>query len=676
MKKTAIVTGLRGQDGSWLADKLIERGYKVYGTIRRASQGLDLGCSSHLEGCPDLEVAEVDLTDPQGLVHLCNLAKPDLFFNMAAQSHVGTSFKQPHYTSEVSGVGVLNCLEAIRLSGIHTRFLQASTSELYGGIHEGACNESSRFYPKSPYGCAKLFGYWITVNYRESYKMFACNSICFNHECFFADTPVLVRKNNNLDIVYVSSLVPNRKNITKDSSSYTKEYEGKSIEIWDGERFVELKAVSRRKLNTLQKQEDQKRRITNAAAGSVSTTPNHKLIDPYGEKMSTRNFCEGSQVKLGDMPPMTGSIVFNPQFAEALGMLCRDGHINNKSIRLINNEEKIRHEFFKLISTNYCGLSYRESTYPSGFGETTTHIDINGLTQSQCSCLQNMLYDSKSGHKKVPQEILNSSKLVQLSFLKGYFQSNDLKKINETYEFSSFKTNSPLLAQGILYLISCTTKQSFNINTFEQRGKIYYQVNLHSLDNPHNFGMHLKKEQGTIKKMLDINEDNQNVFDIETATGKVMAGIGVIVVGNSERRGPNFVTRKITRAVARIKSNKQDTVHLGNLDAKRDWGYAPDFVEGMIMMLDAPRPNDYVLATGETHSVREFCQYAFEHVGLNYKDHVVIDPRFYRPAEVDVLLGDHSKITRDLGWKPKTTFKRLVQLMVDHDLAQEISSTI
>jgi len=316
--KTSIVTGLTGMDGSLLADQLIEKGHKVYGLIRRSSRGLDLGNAEHLDGCPQLEVVEGDILDLPSMTKLCKLAKADYFYNMASQSHVGSSFDQPAYTLDCTGKGVLHCLEAIRESGIHTRFLQASTSELYGGITDGPFNEETAFHPRSPYGCAKLFGYWITVNYRESYKMFACNSICFNHE-------------------------------------------------------------------------------------------------------------------------------------------------------------------------------------------------------------------------------------------------------------------------------------------------------------------HL-------------------------------------------RRGPNFVTRKISIAVAAIKAGRQDKLYLGNLDAKRDWGWAEDFTRGMTLMIEASQPKDYVLATGETHSVREFCEHAFSHVGLDYHDHVEVDPQFYRPAEVYTLLGDYSKIKNDLGWEPTTTFKDLVVQMVDHDV--------
>lgn len=317
-QRTAICTGVAGQDGSFLAEQLLEKGYKVYGLIRKTSQGIE--DITNLKNCiNDIEVVEGDILDGTCLRNLCNLAKPNLFFNMAAQSHVGMSFKMPEMTTQIDAIGVLNCLEAIRGSGIHTRFLQASTSELYGGIHQTACDESTPFYPKSPYGCAKLYAYWIVVNYRESYKMFACNSVCFNHESF--------------------------------------------------------------------------------------------------------------------------------------------------------------------------------------------------------------------------------------------------------------------------------------------------------------------------------------------------------------RRPESFVTRKITKALAAIKAGKQDKLFLGNLDSKRDWSWAPDFTRGMIMMLEGGNPKDYVMASGETHSIREFCQEAFSLVGLNYQDYVAIDPQFYRPCEVDVLLGDASKIKNELGWKPEVSFKELVKRMVAHDLS-------
>ena len=143
---------------------------------------------------------------------------------------------------------------------------------------------------------------------------------------------------------------------------------------------------------------------------------------------------------------------------------------------------------------------------------------------------------------------------------------------------------------------------------------------------------------------------------------------GILFNHESERRGETFVTRKITRAVARIKHGLQDKLYLGNLDAKRDWGYAPDYVEAMWLMLQADAPDDYVIATGETHSVREFLERAFAHAGLDWDAHVEIDPRYFRPSEVDVLLGDATKAREQLGWQPKVGFEELVPLMVDADM--------
>lgn len=316
-QRSAIITGVTGQDGSYLAELLLSKGYKVYGMKRRNSSG-ELNCAEHLES--DIEVVEGELDDLASITRLCKLAKANEFYNLAGQSHVGYSFKAPTYTGQVTGIGVLNCLEAIRESGLHTRFYQASTSELFGGVHgETLVNEDTPFHPRSPYGVAKLYGHWITINYREAYKMFNCTGILFNHE--------------------------------------------------------------------------------------------------------------------------------------------------------------------------------------------------------------------------------------------------------------------------------------------------------------------------------------------------------------SPRRGLKFVTRKITNAVAKIKLGKQDRLYLGNLDSKRDWGHARDYVHGMWLMLQAGEPNDYVLATGKTHSIREFLQEAFTYAELgSYEDYVSIDPAFYRPAEVDVLLGDNSKANRLLGWQPKTSFKELIREMVDSDL--------
>jgi GDPmannose 4,6-dehydratase len=312
----ALITGITGQDGSYLAEFLLERGYEVIGMVRRTSTtNFD-----RLRNFQDrITVVQGDLLDQVSLINILSEHQPDEAYNLAAQSFVPTSFTQPVLTGEFTALGVTRMLDAIRIVDRSIRFYQASSSEMFGKVQEVPQRETTPFYPRSPYGAAKVYGHWITVNYRESYNLFACSGILFNHE--------------------------------------------------------------------------------------------------------------------------------------------------------------------------------------------------------------------------------------------------------------------------------------------------------------------------------------------------------------SPRRGLEFVTRKITHAVARIKLGMQDKLHLGNLEARRDWGFAPDYVRAMWLMLQQDRPDDYVIATGETHSVREFCQVAFDHVGLDWEKHVVVDPKFYRPAEVDLLVGDPGKAKRILSWEPSVAFQELARIMVDADLA-------
>ena len=323
MRKKAVITGVTGQDGSYLSELLLAKGYEVHGLIRRSSS-FNTERIDHIYQDPqtperDLVLHHADLSDGVSLASLLRRIAPDEIYNLGAQSHVRVSFDAPLYTGDITGMGALRLLEAIRASGIDTRVYQASSSEMFGATPPPQ-NERTPFHPRSPYGCAKVFAYWATVNYREAYGMYATNGILFNHE--------------------------------------------------------------------------------------------------------------------------------------------------------------------------------------------------------------------------------------------------------------------------------------------------------------------------------------------------------------SPRRGETFVTRKITRAVARIQAGLQDRLYLGNLDAVRDWGFAPEYVEAMWRMLQQDEPDDFVIATGEARSVREFCQEAFSAVGLDWTDHVRYDPKYDRPAEVDSLIGDASKAREVLGWTPTVTVKELARIMVDADVRQ------
>ena len=178
--KKAIITGVNGQDGSYLAELLIEKGYEVHGTIRRSSS-FNTWRIDHLRDIPNFHWHYADVTDPVSVSNLISKIKPDEFYNLAAQSHVKISFEIPYYTGQVDAIGTLNVIEAIRTHSPNTRLYQASTSELYGMIQEPIQSETTPFYPRSPYGVAKLYGFWIIKNYREAYNIFACNGILFNH---------------------------------------------------------------------------------------------------------------------------------------------------------------------------------------------------------------------------------------------------------------------------------------------------------------------------------------------------------------------------------------------------------------------------------------------------------------------------------------------------------------
>lgn len=320
--KTALISGITGQDGSYLAELLLGKGYEVHGIVRRSSS-FNTDRINHIYTDPHYRNARLflhygDLSDSTNIMKIMWEIKPDEIYNLGAQSHVRVSFDMPEYTGNISGLGTTRMLEAIKEVCADSRYYQASSSEMYGRVVESPQNEKTPFYPRSPYGAAKVYSYWMTVNYRESHNIHASNGILFNHE--------------------------------------------------------------------------------------------------------------------------------------------------------------------------------------------------------------------------------------------------------------------------------------------------------------------------------------------------------------SPRRGETFVTRKITRAVARIKAGTQEKLYLGNLDAKRDWGYAKEYVEAMWLMLQQDDPDDYVIATNEMHSVREFLEVAFQYVGLTWEDYVVIDERYYRPTEVDTLLGDPSKARRKLGWEPRTKFHELVELMVREDM--------
>ncbi len=669
--KRAMIWGVTGQDGSFLSELLLKNGYKVIGVKRRTST-INTSRIDHLYHDPNFKLEYGEMNDVGSMYRLLRQYAPDEIYNLAAQSHVRVSFENPEATVDTVAMGTLRLLEAIREVVPDSKFYQASSSEMFGDNPILPLNEESKLQPCSPYACAKVFSHNIVNNYRESYGMFACSGILMNHECFYEDTPVIIKNiNDNIDIVYISSLVPRRKNVDKDNNYLEKDYNNSGIKVWDGEDFVDLLMISRKKISFLEEQ-NRKRVISNARNGCVSTTPNHKFVDENEQKIENR-FCtlEKTKLKSGIYPKnFVSNNAFSNDFCKLVGLLCGDGFIGEKSFRLINSNSAIIEEFKKLCNRCFCNVSFNVKEYKSGFGGITTNVGVSSVPVEIVSYLRKELYELKTKHKKVPSFILNSSIENKHNFLSGYYLADGLKRGRTDYEFESFTTNSPILAQGILYLVTCVTKQDFNINVEFRDDKRYYHVNLLSPNSNDKVG-NAFKNRNVLKKKQEFEVKNQHVYDIETKSGIVMAGIGNLVVGNSQRRGETFVSKKITTAAAMIKHNLQDKLFLGNLEAKRDWGYAKEFASAMHLMLQQEIPEDFVIATGESHSVREFCEVTFDYLGLgDYNKYIEIDPRLFRPQEVPHLLGDFSKAKQKLGWEPKVKFEQLVKIMVDYDLTQ------
>jgi GDPmannose 4,6-dehydratase len=277
--------------------------------------------------------------------------------------------------------------------------------------------------------------------------------------------------------------------------------------------------------------------------------------------------------------------------------------------------------------------------------------------------LRSQLY-TRTRHKRVPSIVLNSDREARQAFLHGYYAGDGLKR----GKGMSVKTNSAVLALGLCWLYQLEG-QPASVYAERRSSATYYQLNLASPVRVGARGQHLRAPAAEVRRVLPAApEEDEWVFDLETSSGRFCAGVGRLILHNSPRRGLEFVTRKISDGVARIKLGLTDELVLGNLDAERDWGFAGHYVDAMWRMLQQDGPSDYIVATGETHSIREFAEVAFAHAGLDPERHVKTDPEFLRPAEVDHLVGDASKAKRELDWNPRHSFSDLVEMMVDADL--------
>ena len=602
---------------------------------------------------------QADLLDQRSLVDALRAAKPDEIYNLAAMSFVAVSWIQPTLTAEFTGVGVTRVLEAVREVCPEARFYQASSSEMFGKVREVPQTEETPFYPRSPYGVAKAYGHFITVNYRESYDLHATSGILFNHECIAATAPLLVRHNGIVKVVTPPDLVPLMRK-GRSIQSFTPD---RLLEVWDGESWTEITAITA----TRRRATDPDHRLLSieARGGIVEATAHHRMLDSERDILRAGDVEAGSRVALAEQWPESQDwTAVTPEMAEFLGLMVADGcvPIDERHTDFANNDEGLRLRMTQLWSKLFMGRA-TASTLRSGWDpdKTVEHLRLVGAPRAT-AWLREQLY-TRTGLKQVPPLILNAAAAARDAFLEGYYAGDGLKRGNG----ESVKTNSAVLAQGLYWLYALDGRRA-SVYAEQRAGRTYYQLNLPSAVRVGAKGQHLRRDPAEVRKVVQAEvADDEWVFDLETQSGVFCAGVGAMVVHNSPRRGLEFVTRKITWHAAAIKLGLADKLQLGNLDAERDWGYARDYVEAMWLMLQRDEAEDFVIATGVSHSVRECLEIAFDQAGLEIGDHVEIDASLRRPAEVDQLIGDRSKAERLLGWTPQTTFEELIRLMVDAD---------
>jgi GDPmannose 4,6-dehydratase len=470
---------------------------------------------------------------------------------------------------------------------------------------------------------------------------------------------VLVRLDGYIDVVPIGSLIAHPPVGEPGARVSTP---GGGIEIWDGEHFVGVLARTAYWY-------DGDSVLVHGRGGIIQTTPDHLHITPDGEA-EAQALTAGDRIVLGDQPQPTLLTTMTEEEAWLLGILAAEGYVAaNGRARVTCHDDAVLARAAACWERVSGGVARKHAGVRSAFSERRTPaVDLDG-NRPYGRLLRGELYTA-DGDKRVPRRILNASPHLQVEFLAAYNLGDGLRAGHGVDPFESFRTTSPTLASGLVWL--SRTALGRRVSVYPQPGALgggdSYLINLDSGLTPGQKGSHLRRPLSEVRR-VEHRSYRGWMCDLATESGRFAAGVGSVITHNSPRRGLEFVTRKISHGAAQIKLGRASELRLGNLEARRDWGFAGDYVEAMWLMLQQEEPGDFVVATGETHSVRELCELAFRHAGLQFTDHVVQDERYMRPAEVDLLVGDASRAKATLGWKPRVTFAELVAMMVDADLA-------
>jgi GDPmannose 4,6-dehydratase len=482
--RRALITGVTGQDGSYLAELLLEKGYEVCGMTRRASTE-NLERIAHL--VDRIILIQGDLLDPPSLDAALREAQPQEVYNLAAQSFVPTSWNQPVLTAEFTAVGVTRMLEAVRSVDPEIRFYQASSSEMFGKVREIPQTEMTPFHPRSPYGVAKVYGHHITVNYRESYDLFAVSGILFNHECVAGTTPMILRDNGVVSVKTAADLVPLRR---KGPSSQTFEPNG-LMEVWDGMGWAEVTAITATRRRATET--DHRLLSIETRGGVVEVTAHHSMLEADFETVRADEVEVGQSLAVADeLPEPSGWTVVSPHLAELLGYLAADGWVakDGGQVRFTNNDDILRAHVAQLWSQLFLGSNH-EREGRSRFDPTQPVQALNlGGVPGVGSWLRSQLYTT-TGHKQVPPVVLNAEGEAREAFLSAYYAGDGLKR----GKGMSVKTNSPVLALGLCWLFHLVGQPS-SVYVEQRAGVCYYQLNLASAVRVGAKGQHLRKPPG------------------------------------------------------------------------------------------------------------------------------------------------------------------------------------
>jgi len=659
--KKAFITGIDGQDGSYLAEFLLAKGYKVYGMVRRVAledPEHHLWRIKHI--LDKITLYPASLESYPSIFKVIEKVKPQECYHLAAQSFVSYSFEDEFSTINTNINGTHFVLSAIKEKAPKCKFYFAGSSEMFGLVRETPQNELTPFHPRSPYGISKVAGFDLTRNYREAYGIFACNGILFNHESLPKNSPVIIKKDGLIHILPIEELFHRGE---KHLYEGIKEEYKKQL-IWTGEKWTKIingtaYVDKEKKLNFIQTRE-----------ACIELTDGHCLFDENNQEIEAESIRIKNELYKIEFPKEKNKLNdTDTDLAYFIGYIVGDGHIDEKGgIRITGINKKEILKVGKSIMNKY-GWNYRLRTWGvgrwSGCKKKVWQLDINNDSEWGL-WLRKHIYTS-SKEKKISEFILNNNLKIKSAFFNGYYAADGRMGGHESYQYKGWTTKSAVLNLGLIFLINELTGQKAKTKMAYIDNNRYYYTQLRSLKTTR--GKHLLRQLNEVIKITKVRNFKDNTFfDLQTESQTFASGANLVKIHNSPRRGFEFVTRKITNAVAEIKYGLTDKLYLGNLEAKRDWGFAGDYVKAMWLMLQQSKPDDYVIATGETHSVKEFVEMAFSYVGLNWKKYVVKDETFYRPSEVHSLIGDYSKARKKLGWQPKVKFKDLVKMMVDGDL--------